>query len=81
MENEDFIKVRDELKAYVTNKKLVSAIFDACSAKSRSSIYETFAVGSEAELVGLKLEIWNTAIAVVAKAKTAVSRASAVLKE
>lgn len=81
MENEDFIKVRDKLKAYVTEKKLLTAILDGCSAKTRTSIYETFAVKSEAELVGLKLEIWNTAIVVVEKAKTAVSRASAVLKE
>lgn len=81
MENKDFIKVRDELKAYITKKKLFSALLEQSKTKSRTSVYETFAVKSEEELIGKKLEIWNVAIDIVEKAKTAVSRASGVLNE
>ena len=79
-ESESFISIRNALKAYIINKKLIPTLMKLTNTKSRTSFYDTFSVKSSDELVGKKLEIWNAATSLVEGSKEAVNRAEKALK-
>lgn len=80
-ELKDFKEVRDALKKYIVDKKLIPTLMLRSNTQSRNTIYETFRVESESELKGKKLEIWKTATSLVEESVSAVLRADNALSE